>query len=135
VNGDRAGPLFFLLGLITVFTIWLAVAVLTEDAPPTASPQPQGAAQGWALEEELPVARPRAGGSSVWQSTLDQVVAGSNPVPPHLTEPARPPFVWDYQLGPGLHGPPITRAEAQRHLYNACQGPGCGWWVGVMVEI
>ena len=51
-DSGRAGPLFFLLGLITVFAIWLLMAVLTEDAPPAASPQSQGAAQPtWSDEE------------------------------------------------------------------------------------
>lgn len=122
------GPLFFLLGMIVVFALWLLMAVLTEDAPPAASPQPQGAERGVApLVEELPVARPRRDAEPGQGSAVIQ----------HAAEPARPPFVWDYQLGPCLHGEPITRAEARLHLYNACQGTeqDCSWWSGVMVDI
>ncbi len=52
-------------------------------------------------------------------------------------EPARPPFVWDYLLGPGLHGEPFYAEDARLLLHAACEGSEqeCSWWSAVMVRI
>ena len=114
--------------LIILVVIYLVFSVVSScmavDEPSGVSLRPHSSPLG----EERPTARlPRIGVELGFGGCTSAACDALDPA-----EPARPPFVWDYQLGPGLHGPPITRDEARQHLLDAS---GSEWWTDVMVRV